>query len=392
MKLLVSDEDIVEAGAVAERVAACLAEVHGRFARHFGRSEPRATALAYMFGLAAPLERRNGWTIAEQAGRATPYAMQDLLDRASWDARLVARETRAFVVEHLGDQGAVLVGDETGFLKKGTKSAGVQRQYSGTAGRRENCQIGTFLAYASPAGRTFLDGELYMPEASWIGDRARCRAAGVPDEVGFHTKPEQLRLMVERAVAEGVPFAWLTADEAYGQNPALREWLHEQEISYVMATRCDERVDVDGGRYEARELIRHLPWHRWRRISAGKGAHGEREYDWCRVKISCELGDGSRWVMARRSLTTGEIAYYLCFAPSNTSLKTLVRVAATRWAVEESFQTAKNECGLDQYQVRKYHAWYRHMALSIAVHAALTVARAAERNPAKGAADRERMS
>ena len=227
---------------------------------------------------------------------------------------------------------------------------------------------------------------------SWIGDRARCRAAGVPDEVGFRTKPEQLRLMVERAVAEGVPFAWLTADEAYGQNPALREWLHEQDISYVMAIRCDERVDVDGGRREVRDLIRELPWHRWRRVSAGRGAHGEREYDWCRVKISCGRVGRSRWVMARRSLSSGEIAYYLCFAPLNASLKALVRVAGTRWAVEESFQTGKNECGLDQYQVRKYHAWYRHMALSMAVHAALTVARAAERDRAKGAADRERMS
>jgi SRSO17 transposase len=390
--VLVSDVEIARAVAVAERAAACLVEVHGRFARHFTRREPRASSFEYMVGLAAPLERRNGWTISEQVGRSTPYAIQDLLDRTTWDAGLVCRETRAFVVERLGDPEAVLVGDETGFVKKGRMSAGTQRQYSGTAGRTENCQIGTFLVYASARGRTYLDAELYVPGPSWIDDRGRCRKAGIPDEVPFRTKPEQLGLMVERAIAEGVPFAWLTADEAYGQNRELRDWLHGQEIAYVMATRSNDLVDTVGGRREVRDLIREVPGHRWRRISAGKGAHGEREYDWCRVEIVCEVEGRSRWVLARRRLVDGEIAYYLCFAPSDTQLKTLVRVAGTRWAVEETFQTGKNECGLDQYQVRKYRGWYRHMALSMAVHVALTVSRAVERDLEKGAADLELMS
>jgi len=345
-----------------------------------------------MRGLCSQLERRNGWTLSEQAGRTTPYALQDLLDRSTWDAERVRDAVRAFAIEHLGDPEAVLIGDETGFIKKGRMSAGTQRQYSGTAGRTENCQIGTFLGYASPRGRTLIDRALYIPDESWIKDGERCRKAGIPDDVPFRTKPEQLRRMVERAVEAGVPFAWLTADEVYGQNPALREWCYERDIHYVMATRCDDRVETAGGSCEVEDLMGQVPEHRWRRRSAGKGVRGEREYDWCRVEIACEIPGRSQWVLARRSLSDGKIAYYRCFGPADAGLDTLVRVAGTRWAVEESFQTSKNECGLDQYQVRKYHAWYRHMTLSMAVHVALTVARAGERVREKGAADRELMS
>jgi SRSO17 transposase len=390
--LLVDEAAVVEAVRSAERAAAVVSEVHARLAGCFSRVEPRRSALDYMRGLISGIERRNGWTLSEQAGRATPYALQDLLDRGTWDAEAVRDQVRAFAVERLGDPQAVLVGDETGFLKKGVRSAGTQRQYSGTAGRRENCQIGTFLAYATVRGRTLIDRELYLPQESWIADRARCRSAGIPDEVPFRTKPQQLRLMLERAIAAGVPFAWMTADEAYGQNGELREWCHDQDVHYVMATRCNDRVETPEGHEEVRELVRRVSALGWHRISAGAGAHGQREYDWCRIEIPCPIEDRSRWVLARRALDDGEIAYYLCFGPKNTALKTLVGVAGTRWAVEESFQTSKNECGLDQYQVRKYHAWYRHITLAIAVHIALTVARADEREREKGAAAPELMS
>ncbi len=201
-----------------------LDELHGRVGCRFGRSEPRRRALSYVRGLLAGLERKNGWTLAEHAGEVSPDGMQRLLRTACWDADAVRDDLREYVVEHLGDPGGVLIVDDTGFVKKGTRSAGVQRQYSGTAGRTENCQIGTFLGYASVRGRALIDRELYLPE-SWTEDRGRCRAAGIPDEVQFATKPRQAQAMIERALAAGVPFRWLTADEAYGQVKYLRVWL-----------------------------------------------------------------------------------------------------------------------------------------------------------------------
>ena len=379
----VTGEDVAEVLAVAGQVDVQIVALHARLAEGFARSEPRARALEYLRGLISPLERKNGWTLAEAAGRMGPDATQRLLSRADWDADRAREVLRGYVVEHLGDTEAVLVGDETGFLKKGRRSAGVQRQYSGTAGRTENCQIGTFLAYASPRGRTLIDRELYIPDETWIQDRARCRAAGIGDEVEFRTKPAHFRMMLERAIAAKVPFTWSTADEAYGQNRALRAWMQQQGLPYVMATRCDDVVDGPEGPRTVKELISAVPGYRWHRRSAGNGAHGQRVYDWVRAKIPCTVPGRSAWVLARRRLEDAEIAYYLCFGPSNTDLKTLVRVAGTRWAVEECFQTAKNECGLDHYQVRLYDAWYRHITLSMAAHAALTVARALARDARK---------
>jgi SRSO17 transposase len=229
-----------------------------------------------------------------------------------------------------------------------------------------------------------IDRELYLP-VSWTEDRDRCRAAAVPEEVGFATKPQQMRMMVERAVEAGVPFAWFTADEAYGQNPGLRAWLEEQDIAYVMATRCDQQV-ASGLHTTTRvdTLIAALPTRAWKRRSAGDGAHGPRMYDWAAIPIRRQFAHGRRgWVLARRSISDGEIAYYLCFGPRGTRLRELVRVAGTRWAIEESFQTAKNEVGLDQYQVRRYDAWYAHITLAMTAAAFLVVTRAAE--AAKGA-------
>jgi SRSO17 transposase len=332
----------------------------------------------------SPLERKNGWTLAEQCGDRSPNALQEMLYSPCWDPDAVRDDLRGYVVEQLGDRRGVLVGDDTGFVKKGSRSAGVQRQYSGTAGRTENCQIGVFLCYASDQGRALIDRELYLP-VSWTEDRDRCRAAAVPEEVGFATKPQQMRMMVERAVEAGVPFAWFTADEAYGQNPGLRAWLEEQDIAYVMATRCDQQV-ASGLHTTTRvdTLIAALPTRAWKRRSAGDGAHGPRMYDWAAIPIRRQFAHGRRgWVLARRSISDGEIAYYLCFGPRGTRLRELVRVAGTRWAIEESFQTAKNEVGLDQYQVRRYDAWYAHITLAMTAAAFLVVTRAAE--AAKGA-------
>ncbi|MFJ3206189.1 IS701 family transposase [Streptomyces sp. NPDC086989] len=357
-----------------------LAGLHARFASRFVRSEPWVRALAYMRGLIAPLERKNGWTLAERAGDRLPIGMQRLLGEADWDADKVRDDVRDYVVETIGDKNGVLIGDDTGFLKKGLRSAGVQRQYSGTAGRTENCQVGTFLAYASRKGRALIDRELYLP-ASWTDDRERCRAAGVPDEVLFATKTEHFKSMLIRAVEAGVPFAWVTADEAYGQSKSLRCWMEQRAISHVMCVKTSDTVITRGmGERRVDDLVAVLAPQAWKRLSAGKGSHGERMYQWARIPIRIwwENGHG-HWVLARRSLKDPtDLAYYVCYGPVTTRLKDLVTVAGARWAVEECFQTAKGECGLDHYQVRLYHAWYRHITLAMAALAALTAVRAHE--------------
>ncbi|MGR8011259.1 IS701 family transposase [Streptomyces hypolithicus] len=364
-----------------------IADLHARFAGHFGRSEPRERALDYLSTLLAPLEKKNGWTLAEQAGQRRPDGFQRLLNFADWDENAVRDDVRDFVVETIGAKDAVLIGDDTGFLKKGVKSAGVQRQYSGTAGRTENCQIGTFLAYASVKGRALIDRELYVP-ASWTDDRERCRQAGIGDEVPFATKIEHFKWMLQRVIDARVPFAWVTADEAYGQVKHMRAWLEERHVAYVLATKVNDTVTTtDGAVAEVRDLITAVPRQRWKRISAGAGAHGQRFYDWARIAVRPQWQDGfGHWVLARRSISDpAEIAYYVCYGPATSRLKDLVRTAGARWQVEECFQIAKGECGLDHYQVRLYRAWYRHITLAMAALAYLTATRAAEAT--KGAAE-----
>jgi SRSO17 transposase len=357
-----------------------LEDLFARVTGRFARVEPRKRAFAYVRGLLAPLERRNGWTLAEQAGERSPDGMQSLLTSPAWDPDAVRDDVRGYVVERIGDPDGVLIADETGFVKKGRRSAGVQRQYSGTAGRTENCQVGTFLCYATGRGRALIDRELYLPR-SWTDDRPRCRATLIPDEVDFATKPRQAQAMLARAITAGVPFAWFTADELYGQNPGLRDWLEQQDIAYVMATRCDEEV-ASGlhTRTPVDQLVAKVPAGAWVRMSCGDGAHGPRRYDWARLPIRRPFGHDRRgWVLARRSISDPtEIAYYVCFGKPGTRLRELVRVAGARWAVEESFQTAKNEVGLDQYQVRRYDAWYAHITLAMLAAAFLVATRAAE--------------
>lgn len=385
---MVDDLDVGEVAAWAEG----LAEVHARIGPRFARSEPRRRVAAYVRGLLAPVERKNSWTLAERAGESSPDGMQRLLMSADWDADLVRDDVREYVVEHLGDSGGVLVVDETGFLKKGTKSAGVARQYSGTAGRVENAQVGVFLAYATALGRTFLDRELYLP-AVWTADRERCAQAGIGDRVQFATKPELAMAMLTRAMDAGVPARWVTGDEVYGQQPRLRAMLAQRAMSYVLAVPVNQRVfPVSGGllcELRADACAASLPAQAWKRLSAGPGAKGPRIYHWARVHIRPADEAGTRhWLLVRRSLSDpADLAYYLCFGPARTPLRELVRVAGTRWAIEESFQSAKGEVGLDQYQVRRYDSWYRHITLAMLAHAFLTVTRAAAGGAKRGLSD-----
>ncbi len=353
--------------------------VFARIAGRFAQVQTRRRARSYLLGLLSRTERKNGWTLAEQAGELTPDGMQRLLNHAAWDADQVRDDLRVYVADHLGHEQGVLVADETGFLKKGTKSAGVQRQYSGTAGRIENCQLGVFLAYASPHGRALIDRELYLPKASWCADRERCREAGIDDEVEFATKPELARKMVERAMDAGVPFSWFTADEAYGQNPGLRSWLEEHGIAYVLAIPCSQKLPTAAGKRRADTLARLVPKAAWQRRSCGDGAKGPRLYDWALVDAGQHHSLLIRRSLSRNAKGVHELAYFLCHTPSPVPLDTLVRVAGTRWAVEECFQAGKNEVGLDHYQVRKYDAWYRHITLAMLAHAFLTVTAKAEK-------------
>lgn len=336
----------------------------------FARREPRLRAQGYLLGLVAGLERTNGWTLAEFAGDRSPLGMQRLLNQAVWDQDAVRDRLVRYVAAELGSPAGVLIADETGFAKSGRHSAGVQRQYTGTVGKITNCQVGVFLAYTVPAAgvRVLVDRELYVPK-SWTSDPDRCGQAGIGEVVRFATKPELARKMIERVMALGLPFSWFTADEAYGDNGKLRQWLEDSKIPYVVAVACDHRVPVGAGQtIRADHLAAKVPGRGWQRLSCGHGSKGERLYDWALAPA----GHASN-LLIRRSITSGELAYYLCWSPRTATLADLVRVAGARWAIEETFQSAKNETALDHYQVRKHLAWYRHITLALAARAWLAV-------------------
>jgi SRSO17 transposase len=358
--------------------------LHARIAPHFHRPEVRARAGRFLAGLLDPVERRNGWQLAEALGEHSPDGVQRLLRTARWDAEAVRDDLRAYVVEHLGDPAAVLVIDETGFLKKGTKSVGVARQYSGTAGRIENCQIGVFLAYASPRGHAFLDRALYLPKV-WAEDGPRREAAGVPPEVGFATKGELARAMLARAFAAEVPAAWVTGDEIYGNDGALRRWLEGQQRPYVLAVARSHPIWHNGVQVRVEALLTEVPEDGWQRLDVGAGSKGPRLYDWACVRLPYwTQEEWAQWLLIRRSVTTPEeVAFYRAFGPETTTVADLARVAGTRWTIEEAFQRAK-EVGLDQYEVRRWEGWYRHVTLCLLAHAFLEVTRATAQTGAKG--------
>jgi SRSO17 transposase len=344
-----------------------------RIAPRFARVEPRRRALVYLRGLLAPVERKNGWQLAEVAGDASPDGVQDFLSRVRWDAEAVRDDLCAYVVDHLGDPEAVLVLDETGFLKKGTKSVGVQRQYSGTAGRIENCQIGVFLAYASRHGHTLIDRILYLPER-WAGDPVRRRQAGVPDEVVFTTKPKLGGLMLARAFAAGVPCAWVVGDSVYGADYALRRSIEKAGRGYVLTVTSAQRL----GFKPVEDWLEDVPVKAWQRLSAGDGAKGPRLYDWAYLPYRSDAAAGWRkGLLVRRTIGKPDevFTFYLTLSPEATSLAELVRVAGMRWTVEACFEAAKGEVGLDQYEVRSWTGWHRHVTLAMLAHAYLAVVR-----------------
>lgn len=356
------------------------------FAGRFCRVEPRRAAAGFVTGLLADLEVKTCWQVAEQAGHARPDAMQRLLYRAKWDADAVRDDVRQVVVDRLGDPDGVLVVDETGDLKKGVHSVGVQRQYTGTAGRIENAQVGVFLAYASRHGHALIDRRVYLPK-SWTDDRRRCEQAGVPDDVVFATRSELADDMITAAVKALVPARWVAADEAYGNNTRLRGELRGLRLGYVLAVSCDHLVPIDGGKTRCRadQLAENLPATAWTRRSAGDGSKGPRFYDWAWLADVGVDGDpdddGRHSLLIRRNSTTGELAFYRCWAPGLVTLAQLVRVAGVRWIVEESFQAGKGQVGLDQHQVRRWTSWHRFTTLALAALAVLAICAADARTP-----------
>lgn len=370
-----TDPGVVYDGAVTrsdlEQWQSELNALFARMGQLFYRPESRKHAEQYMRGLLAPLQRKNGWTIAEYVGESEPKALQRFLNVSPWNVDRLLDLNRDYVMEHLASPAAILVADPTGFAKKGTKSVGVQRQYSGTLGRIDNCQIATFLGYVTPEhDRALIDRRLYLPEESWLADRDRCAEAGVPTGTLFKTRPQQVIEMIKAARTAGVPFAWFTADEEFGQNPGLREYLEKAGISYVMAIpKNTTYTDTDGQDTQIQQHAKNLKPNTWQRRACGIGTKGYRVYDWALIETS----QPDHQFMIRRSIDDGELAFYQCHNPRNSGFGELVNVAGSRWPIEECFGSSKNEVGLDEYQVRKYNAWHRHMTLAMLSHSFLAI-------------------
>jgi SRSO17 transposase len=379
------------------QAAEALDEVQARIGPRFRRAEVRKRVRRLLGGLLAPVERKNGWQLAEALGERGPHGVQRLLAEADWDQEAVRDDLRTYVLAHLGEEADVLVVDETGFLKKGKKSAGVAPQYSGTAGGRANCQIGVFLLYASPKGAAFIDRDLYLPD-EWTEDRVRCREAGIPDAVGFATKGALAQRMLARAFAAGVRAAWVVGDTIYGAEE-LRTWLQTQQQPYVLAVAETHAVWVAGQAQPVGLVAALLPDEAWGALSAGEGSQGPRLYRWAWLEVDAEAdaepearGGGRSWILIRRSLSEpSKRAYYRVWGPPQTSLTELVRVAGRRWTIEAGLEEAKGEVGLDQYEVRTWTGWYRHITLALLAHAVLVVLRAqAQQEGEKGAVSSRR--
>jgi SRSO17 transposase len=355
-----------------------------RIAPRFRRYEPLRHAGELMAGMVSGLDRKNCWTIAEHRGAVTPDGLQHLLARASWDADAVRDDLRDYVVDAFGDRCAILVVDETGDVKKGVHSVGVQRQYSGTAGRIENSQVAVYLTYAAPRGHALIDRALYLPRG-WADDHDRCADAGIPaDKRGFATKPTLATTLIDRAVAAGTPAGWVAGDEVYGADPRLRAAIRGHGLGYVMAVAANRRVPTHAGPIRVDTLPALIPAHAWQKHSAGTGAHGPRLYSWAWFRLLAEddTDTGTHHLLIRRNDATGEYAYLRCYSPRPVPLRTLVTVAGQRWRIEESFQAAKGLVGLDGHQVRRWNSWHRWTTLAMLAHAFLAVATAIEHDTA----------
>jgi SRSO17 transposase len=351
-----------------------------RIAPRFTRYEPVRHAAGLMVGMLSGLERKNCWTIAEHCADATPDGLQHLLSRARWDADAVREDVRDYVVEAFGEDDAILVVDETGDLKKGEHSVGVQRQYTGTAGRIENAQVAVFLTYAANRGHALIDRALYLPR-SWTNDQGRCTKAGVPDGTEFATKPTLAAQLITRAVEAGAPASWVAGDEVYGADPNLRRTVRALGLGYLLQIAANRRVPTHAGPIRVDQIPALLNRRSWQTHSCGPGSKGHRYYSWAWIELLPEDDEtGQHHLLIRRNDTTGELAYLRCYAPHPTSLAKLVRVAGQRWRIEEAFQAAKGLTGLDQHQVRRWTSWHRWTTLAMLAHAFLAVATAIERD------------
>ncbi|GAC1401520.1 MAG: IS701 family transposase [Ktedonobacteraceae bacterium] len=390
-------------------------QFHARFADLFERSESREQAKKYLRGLLAQADRKNSWQVAEVVGDRVPDRMQRLLYRVPWDVEAARDRLQAFVIENFADEEGIGVVDETSFVKKGTHSVGVARQYLGAAGKLENGQVATVLSYAAKGAHVFLDRELYLPE-EWVWDKQRCTEARVPEGVRFTTKPQQAIAMLLHAWEQGVPMRWVTGDEVYGDAPRLRETIQANGRFYVLAVSANTRVwtqrpevqepqEQTGGRpRHARrlapgapsarmvsEVVASWPSHAWKRLAVVEGEKGPIEYYWARAQVvesRDQLPGPDIWLLARRSLSDPkQIAYYLAYAPAKSSLATLVSVASQRYTVEQCIEEAKGETGLDEYEVRFWHSWYRHITLSMMAHAWLASIRKQEQGKKSSGTD-----
>ena len=353
-----------------------------RIAPRFSRYEPVRHAAGLMLGMISGLDRKNCWTIAEHRGDRSPDGLQHLLSRAKWDAEAVRNDLRDYVIDAFGDADAVLVVDETGDVKKGLDTVGVQRQYTGTAGRIENAQVAVYLTYAAPRGHALIDRALYLPR-SWAGDPARCDDAGIPtSKRDFATKPALAKALITRALDAKVPAAWVAGDEVYGADPRLRAAIRDHGVGYVLAVSANRRMPTAAGPIRVDRLPAMLPIRAWQKHSAGAGGHGPRIYSWAWITLLAEDASdtGCHHLLIRRNDRTGEHAYLRCYSPQTVPLRTLVAVAGQRWRIEESFQAAKGLTGLDQHQVRRWTSWHRWTTLAMLAHAFLAVATATERD------------
>jgi len=354
-----------------------LHQLHSRIAPRFARPEPRHRALLYLQAVLSEIPRKNGWQIAEQAKQANPYGMQRLVSSAVWDVDGVRDDIRAFVLEYLGQTGGIGVIDESGIPKRGKKSAGVKKQYCGATGHKENCQVGVFLTYDTALGHALIDAGLYIPE-DWTADRERCREAGIPDTVQYRPKWEIALHMLRRATEAGVTFRWVVADTVYGHAEELRTWLEKQGTAYVLGIPCNEPVCVQAPNgyllAEARESVAMLLQKEedWHRLANGWGTKGPRLFDWARLPVFYKgVVDGSHFLLIRRCIDDASVlSYYLVFAPPETSLLEMVLAIGARWHIEEDFEATK-DLGLDQYEVRSYTGWYRHITLVMLAYAFL---------------------
>ncbi len=377
-----------------DRVEASFLAFHARFAPLFGRREARGRSEQYLRALLVQRsERRSAENLAEAVVGATPRTLQMFLSDSPWSARAVREELQAYVSERLAEPEGIFLIDETGFAKQGKKSVGVARQYSGTLGKVGNCQIGVFLTYASTKGHATVDAQLFLPE-SWTQDRARCRAAGVPEEVGFRTKPEiALELLGQALRAGHLPARWVAADEVYGNSPVFRDGVETLGLGYVVDVACDlpvfaEEAPTQVPPYSGRgrkpvnrrlapgaapaqpvqALAAALPEHAWQEIEVAEGAQGPRRYRFARRRV-WESRDGlpgrECWLLLRTNLEGEEPRYALSNAPPEVDLKRLAQVQTTRWRIETEFETLKGEVGLDEYEVRGWRGWHHHVTLSL---------------------------